>query len=75
MTTQLTYRDCSYNAPVAAMPLIKSELTITTTYRGVRTTVKQYQFQGAKFENPNWRTMRFMGKRYMTAATSALGIA
>lgn len=74
MITQLTYRGHSYNPPVAAMPVVKSELKITTTYRGVRTTVQQYQFQVAKLDNPNWRTMRFMGKRYVATATPAFGL-
>lgn len=75
MNTQLTYRGCSYNAPVAAMPIVKSEIKITTTYRGAYTTVKQYQFQDAKPETPNWRTMRFMGKRYVSMPSPAFGLA
>ena len=74
MSTQLTYRGHSYNVPVAAMPIVKSQLRITTTYRGVRTTVQQYQFLVAKLENSNWRTMRFMGKRYIAASTPSFGL-
>ncbi len=74
MSIQLTYRGHSYNAPVAAMPIVKSELKLTTTYRGVPTTVQQYQFQVAKPDHLNWRTMRFMGKRYVATATPTFGL-
>ncbi|MGP1387992.1 MAG: hypothetical protein ACTS2F_30935 [Thainema sp.] len=43
------------------------------TDRGILTTVKRYEFKVEKLENPNWRTRRFMGKRY--AATHSLSFA
>ena len=67
---QLTYRGQAYQSSLAALPTIVAEQDIATTYRGVQTTTKQYEFKVAKLENPNWRTMRFMGKRYVAPALS-----
>ena len=47
MNTQLTYRGHSYAVPVATMPIVESELKLTTRYRGVRITIQQYQLQVA----------------------------
>lgn len=49
---------------------LKSPITKTRlrrVYRGIPTTVKRYEFKVEKLENPNWRTMQFMGKRYAAA--------
>lgn len=72
---QLTYRGQAYSISTIAQPVILSEQEIATTYRGVQTTTKQYQFQTNTLKNPNWRTMRFLGKRYLAKPTSILGLA
>ncbi len=66
---QLTYRGHAYQTTSAALPTIVAEQELLTTYRGIPTTVKRYEFKVEKLENPNWRTMRFMGKRYVAAPT------
>ena len=65
---QLTYRGHSYSSAAATLPTIVAEQTVGMTYRGISTTTTQYQFKATTLESPNWRTMRFMGKRYVALA-------
>ena len=71
----LTYRGCRYQPQSAPMPLISSETEVAITYRGVPTTLKQYQFQTSKLAKPNWRTMCFLGKAYIAESTQIMAIA
>lgn len=71
----LTYRGCRYEPQSAPMPMVTSETEVAITYRGTPTTVKQYEFQTSKLENPNWRTMRFLGKVYLAKHTQIMAIA
>ncbi len=65
---QLTYRGHAYQTSSVVLPTIVAEQELLTTYRGIPTTAKRYEFEVAKLENPNWRTMRFMGKHYAVPA-------
>ncbi len=67
---QLTYRGQTYQSSPVALPTIIAKQELLTTYRGIPTTVKRYEFKVEKLENPNWRTMRFRGKRYVVAVPS-----
>ncbi|MGP1385633.1 MAG: DUF4278 domain-containing protein [Thainema sp.] len=71
----LTYRGCRYQPQVAPLPMVKSETEVAIAYRGIPSTVKQYEFQTSKLTNPNWRTMRFLGKVYLAAPTQIMAIA
>lgn len=71
----LTYRGCRYQPQAAPIPMITSETEVAVTYRGIQSTVKQYEFQTSKLENLNWRTMRFLGKVYIAKPTQVLAVA
>lgn len=72
---QLTYRGQTYQMAPVVRPVIAVEQELAITYRGVQATIKQYQFQSAPLKNPNWRMMRFLGKRYVANPTLILSLA
>ncbi|MGP1386075.1 MAG: DUF4278 domain-containing protein [Thainema sp.] len=69
---QLTYRGQAYQSSSVVLPTIIAEQDMSVTYRGVTTTAKRYEFKAATLDHPNWRTMRFMGKRYTAAPSLSL---
>lgn len=71
---QLTYRGQTYQMTPVVRPIITAEKELAITYRGTQTIIKQYQFQFASLKNPNWRMMRFLGKRYVANPTLILSL-
>ncbi len=65
MNVQLTYRGCSYQSELVALPLIRREIKLAGQYRGKATNLRVYEFQPTRPMHLNWRTMRFLGKFYL----------